>query len=160
MHRNTAKSVKAIVNPGRRFTTPVVPEWTIEVADRLVAEFAHLGPALHAAAVREERARAARSTIETVNDGPMCLGWHYKAAPGTAQSLLRTGWHAVGEPCSREESAAILREVENASHGCAEAARPIWAAASAAALGDVHERGGQVTRGDVVRRVQDLGASP
>lgn len=150
----TNRPVKAIINPGRTFTAPIVPEWTIAVADRLTAEFAHLGPALHAAAQREERAQAARATIERISDGPRCLGWHYKAARGAPQSLLRTGWHAVGEPCPREASDAILREVSAARGNYQTIAQPIWDAAAAAGLEDVERRRDQITRGSVVRRVQ------
>ncbi len=148
------RPVKAIINPGRTFTAPVVPEWTIAVADRLAAEFAHLGPELHAAAQREERAQAARATIESISDGPRCLGWHYKAAPGAPQSLLRTGWHAVGEPCPRDVSDVIFDEVYRARRNYQTIAQPIWAAAEAAGLEDVERRRGQITSGAVVRRVQ------
>lgn len=148
------RTVKAILNPGRPFAAPVVPEWTIAVADRLVSEWTHLGPALHAAAQREEAARAARATIETINDGPRCLGWFYKAAPGAPQSLLRTGWHAVGEPCPRAISDAILDELGAARCNYQTIAQPIWDAAAAAGLEDVERRHGQITRGSVVRRVQ------
>lgn len=148
------RPVKAILNPGRPFTAPVVPEWTIAVADRLVSEWAHLGPALHAAAQREEAAHAARATIETINDGPRCLGWFYKAAPGAPQSLLRTGWHAVGEECPRAISDAILGELSAARSNYWTLAAPLWEAATAAGLSDTVSRAGQVDRGTVVRRVQ------
>lgn len=150
----TNRPIKAIINPGRTFTAPVLPEWTIAVADRLAAEFAYLGPALHAAAQREEAARKARATIETINDGPRCLGWYYKAGPGAPQSLLRTGWHAVGEPCPREVSDAILDEVYRARRNYQTIAQSIWDAAAAAGLEDVERRHGQITRGSVVCRVQ------
>lgn len=157
--QNRTRPVKSIINPGRRFTTPIVPDWTIAVADRLVTEWAHLGPALHAAAMREGVARKARATIETINDGPRMLGWFYKAAPGTPQSLLRTGWHAVGEPCPRHVSDALLGELSAARDAYQAVAAPLWAAARAAGLSDTLVRAGQVDAGSVVRRVQYAGVS-
>lgn len=129
------RPVKAIINPGRRFTAPIDPREVI--ARRLVNEFAHLAPALRAAYERERAAVERRlATIERISDGPRCLGWFYKAAPGTPKSLLRTGWHAVGEPCPREVSDALLKDISDARVAWGEACKPIRAAAIAAGLSE------------------------
>ena len=156
---NPSRPIKAVINPGRQFTAPVVPEWTIAVADRLAAAWAHLAPALHAAAVREEAAAAARSTIETINDGPRCLGWHFVPGRSAPKSLLRTGWHAVGEPCPRVTSDAILSEVRAARDAYLAAAAPLLAAARTGGLSDYATRDQQVTAWQVVRRVQQAALS-
>lgn len=105
---------------------------TLSLSVDIASEFAHLADDLTEADARCDAARQARATIETINDGPRCLGWHYKATPGTPRSLLRTGWHAVGEPCPTHVSDAILQEVKAAAAAWQEVVVPIKAAVRAA----------------------------
>ena len=143
----TTSTIKAIINPGRSFAATAAiraAEKIVASTEQIVSEWAQLGPALRAAAQREEAARAARGTIEEICEGPGRGEWRYKAAPGTPRSLLRTGWHAIGEPCPRQVSDAIRGELLAARVAYQDIAAPLGQAARAAG----------VHAGTVVARVQ------
>jgi hypothetical protein len=116
-------------------TPPVDPREVI--AARIATEHAHLGPALIAAYDREQAAVGKRiATIERISDGPRDLGWYYKATPNTPRSLLRTGWHAVGEPCPVAVSDALQQEIYDARTAFGLVCAPIREAAIASGLSD------------------------